>query len=333
MPPVAFLTDTLALIKRFLVDSGGEIAAADQIEEISYVLPRADYREVTTVEEGGVIQPVDIASTADDILPIKWFTDGIQKTFLVGTFDLGEHQIAIHYAIVAAIIVKYEKDRWSMFSQPVVREYALTSSRLLGMDLPEGFTDTGAEKGYFSDQRMDAVRRVRALRHELESEHLSEWLTATDESERILVDGSLAHLPMAADRAVGVCKDNHPRFFESEVSRSVLGLGYGERSSLFTYETPLGKRITSWFMRIRQPVGQAATFGLIRPELMSDGVIGPEEVSAVSRAVFNLRNPVAYPAPKWERLIYPLRVCTEFLNNHLPKVQTLKHFLHGAIVA
>ncbi|MCH7493701.1 hypothetical protein IIA16_03190 [bacterium] len=155
----------------------------------------------------------------------------------------------------------------------------------------------------------------------------------TGGDERILVDGSLAHLPTSVARAVGVCKDNHPRFFESKVSRQVLGLGYGERSSLFTYRTPLDRTITSWFLRIRQPVGQAATFGLVRPELMTDGAVSPEEVSAVSRAVFSLRNPVAYPAPKWERLIYPLRVCTEFLNNHLPKVDTLKHFLHGAIVA
>lgn len=330
---MAFLTDTLANIKQFLVESGGDIAAADQIEEIAFTLPRPDYREQTEVHEGGVIQPVNIASSEDETAPIRWFTDGIQKTFLVGTFDLGEHQIAVHYAIVAAIIISFENSRFSMFTQPVVREYAMTSSALLGMDLPTGFSDTGATSGYFSDQRMQTVRKVRDLRHQLEAEYLMKWVEETGGEERILVDGSLAHLPLAAGQAVGVCKDNHPRFFQSEVSRQVLGLGYGERSSLFTYSTPLDRTITSWFMRIRQPVGQAATFGLVRPELMTDGKVTPEEVSAVSRAVFNLRNPVAYPAPKWERLIYPLRVCTEFLNNHLPKVDTLKHFLHGAIVA
>ena len=43
---MTFLTDTLANIKNFLVESGGEIASADQIEEASFAPQRLDLRDV-----------------------------------------------------------------------------------------------------------------------------------------------------------------------------------------------------------------------------------------------------------------------------------------------
>ncbi|MBC8514871.1 hypothetical protein H8D30_03310 [bacterium] len=325
-----FLADKLKLIRRFLVDSGGEIAAADHIEEMAFGPSRLDLRENTTVHEGGIIQPLEGVLEGGEE-KIAWFMDGIQHTHLVGACELGDTRLAVHYAIIASLIIQTTRNGFQMFGPPRIEEFGLLSQSHLGCALPEGFTDTGAKSGYFSDQRRSAVFAVRKLRHKLESEHLLDWVKERGGQETILVDGSLSHLPEGVPHAVGLCKDNHPLFLSSEQQRRTHSLGYGERSALFTFRNDLGAEITSWFLRIRQPMGHTSSFGLVRPEIYSGYPIPPTEVDVISRRVFALRNPVAYPRPKWERLIYPVRVCTEFLTNHLPKTETIKWYLHGAM--
>ena len=324
------MADTLGRIKTFLTESGGEVAAPDHIEEAAFGPHRQDLRDVTTIHEDGIIQPLGKATDGERV-PIRWFMDGVQKSYLVGACDLGETRVAVHYAMVASLIIRFGKDGFRMFGSPRIKEYALLSRHHLGFDLPEGFTDTGSSSAYFADQRKDAVMAVRRFRHLQESEHLLDWASETGGEESILVDGSLSHLPNGVMGAVGLCKDNHPIFLPPEIQRRTHSLGYGERSALFTYKNPLGDEITSWFLRIRHPVGNSSSFGIVRPEVYTGFPVPPKEVDEVSRAVFHLRNPVAYPRPKWERLIYPIRVCTEFLTHHLPKMNTIKWYLGGAM--
>ncbi len=329
---MTFLTDTLSNIKKFLVESGGEISSADHIEEISFTPQRLDLRDATTVHEGGMIQDLKIARSNQGDLSIRWFTDGIQKTFLIGTFDFGSNPVTVHYSIIASLIIGFRDGGFEMWGEPRIQEFALISKDLLGAELPKGFLDTGENTGYFGAQRYAAVMRARQERHKLEASHLYDWAEKTKYKEKILVDGSLSHLPKPIPCAVGLCKDNHPLFFTPETQRNILSLGYSERSALFSYSTPQKDEITSWFLRIRQPRAHSANFGLIRPEVYEGMPLDPGSVDEVSRLVFSLRNPVAYPSPKWERLVYPLKICTDFLTNHLPKVETIKWFLHGAIV-
>ena len=118
---MTFLTDTLANIKNFLVESGGEIASADQIEEASFAPQRLDLRDVTTVHEGGMIQDLKIAKSDNQDLAIRWFTDGVQKTFLIGTFDFGSNPVTVHYSIIASLIIGFRNGNFEMWGSPESR--------------------------------------------------------------------------------------------------------------------------------------------------------------------------------------------------------------------
>lgn len=164
-----------------------------------------------------------------------------------------------------------------------------------------------------------AARGVGRLREEVESELAATWCRAAGKGERLLVDGSLTGSPELAAHpcAVGVIKSHNTRFFDGDDARVLLGLRAGERTSVFRPGTRRFTPVFSWYLRLRQPDGRGGLWGLVRVEAAAtDETI--ERADEISGWLLDETAPIALPDPRWDRMLYPIRDCEEYLRSRAP---------------
>ncbi|MGB9618810.1 MAG: hypothetical protein ACPL7K_00185, partial [Armatimonadota bacterium] len=102
-----------------------------------------------------------------------------------------------------------------------------------------------------------------------------------------------------------------------EEQRKILGLRVGERSGLFI---PRGRRrheVYSWYLRLHSNAGQDVHFGLIRVEAAKcERTLAM--VDEISRWILAERSPLSLPDSRWDRMIYPIRDCEQYLRSLAP---------------
>lgn len=164
-----------------------------------------------------------------------------------------------------------------------------------------------------------AAHAVNAWRESIERELAESWCRTSGPEEMLLADGTLTISPEVAScpRAAGVIKSHRTRFFDGDEMRTVLGLGVGERTSVFE---PLTRRFTpvhSWYLRLRKTAGHDVFWGLVRIE-MAAGPDSAERADRISSWLLNEVAPPALPDSRWDRLLYPIRDCEQFLRARAP---------------
>lgn len=318
---MARVGEVLHQIADFIREREGVFTPSHEPEEVTYYPPQYDLQAKTRLLEP---EPHDISRRGS---PIRYFNDGVQKTMLVGHLIHNNQHLSVHYSVVASIILKQVDGTFEVWDEPIVREYVLLPLKFLGETLGEPYVDTGAETAYFEQLRHDAIATSRRLRHQLEREHLQKWHKSVAPPDRIALDGTLWHLGQwdFKTRTVGLSKSFHPHFFNAEIQQKALRIGEGQRSFAFAFESPLGGEFASWFLRLRNPSGKDPEYGLLRVET-GDANPGAAAIDEVSSAVYHLRHPVAYPMPKWDRILYPIRLCSEYLGNYIPKTRTVQYY-------
>ncbi|MGI8510566.1 MAG: hypothetical protein ACR2MQ_14715, partial [Gemmatimonadaceae bacterium] len=86
----------------------------------------------------------------------------------------------------------------------------------------------------------------------------------------------------------------------------------GERSSVFRVRSERRTEVVSWYLRLRDPRGHDAMFGLVRIEAaLSDDVAA--RANEISRWVLGEASPLSLPDNRWDRMAYGIRDCEEFL--------------------
>ena len=98
----------------------------------------------------------------------------------------------------------------------------------------------------------------------------------------------------------------------------MLGLARGERSTVFRVSVGRRQPVASWYLRLRDPAGRDPMWGLVRLEAaLPDAAEAPAALTrradAISRAVLGEVAPLALPDPRWDKLVYPIRDCEQFL--------------------
>jgi hypothetical protein len=97
----------------------------------------------------------------------------------------------------------------------------------------------------------------------------------------------------------------------------VLGLGHRERSSVFRITSPKRTTVASWYLRLRDPVGHDPMWGLIRVEVAHPAPENAHAIGAhadeVSRWILAESSPLALPDARWDKMVYGIRDCEEFL--------------------
>lgn len=163
-----------------------------------------------------------------------------------------------------------------------------------------------------------ATDEVNHWREDLERLLAKRWCQAGHEGF-LLVDGSITMAPevAACERAVGVVKSHRTRYFDADDMRTLLGLGAGERSSVFRPASRSRTAVYSWYLRLRSPVGRDVFWGLVRLEAAaSESTL--ERVDEISRWMLAEAAPLSLPDPRWDRMVYPIRDCETYLRARVP---------------
>lgn len=163
-----------------------------------------------------------------------------------------------------------------------------------------------------------AKQFVNRWREDLEKEIAARWCRAPD--GWLLVDGSLTIAPAVAacPQAAGIIKSHRTRFFDGDDARVLLNLRPGHRTSVFEPSIRHDAPVRSWYLRVRPAERRDVFWGLVRIEM----AVSNDTATAdrISRWVLAETRPLSLPDARWDRLMYPIRDCEEFLRARAPRL-------------
>jgi hypothetical protein len=157
-----------------------------------------------------------------------------------------------------------------------------------------------------------AVRAVDQQREELEDRLAEAWCALGEAT--LFIDGGISRTTNVASStsAVGVIKSHRTLYVQGEALAIVMGLGKGERSSVFRVSPRSRSSVLSWYLRLRAPAGHDAMWGLVRVEI-AECDRPADRADEVSRWVLAETSPLALPDGRWDKMSYGIRDCEEFL--------------------
>jgi len=170
----------------------------------------------------------------------------------------------------------------------------------------------------YLEQVESTVRRARA---HLERELADAATAALGADEWLVLDGLLSRSPAVArhPRALGVIKSHGAQFLEGRGLERALTLPAGYRTSVFAVRGGHTRtEVYSWYLRLWPWEGNDLLYGLLRVEARADRET-VTRASAVSGWLWAERAPLATPATRWDRLLYPLHHVEEYLKARAPR--------------
>jgi hypothetical protein len=258
------------------------------------------------------------------------FLDGTQ-TSRVLDFAAG---VAVIHGTVAAVIRVRRNRRLVTWGQPAVgraiyvprREIAaaywdtLTRLGIPVVDTSGDETATDPSSPPHAHHpfalRDAAVHRVQKDREQLEQRLAERWCTL--EKRMLFIDGGISGSERIAVSSctVGVVKSHRTLYADGDELRRIFELRRGERSSVFRITSPKRIPVASWYLRLRDPAGRDPLWGLVRVEISQPTAGAPpigERADEVSRWVLAETAPLALPDHRWDKMVYGVRDCEEFL--------------------
>ena len=281
------------------------------------------------IVEGSELRAIDVGAAQPSLFTA--FLDGIQRAEV----KLYHNNVPIVYAFGAAVIrerkerkmetmrrgdVEYLVEREALFfpSQHIPR------AEILALDAREDqlkdTTPSGSEPLPLFPPLLHAraAQFVNRWRESLERELAAKWCSAPD--GWLLIDGSMTVSPdvAACARAVGIIKSHRTRFFDGVDARVLLALRPGQRTSVFEPATRHVTPVRSWYLRLRPAERRDVFWGLVRVEIAVTHE--PEIADQISRWLLSEVTPLSLPDLRWDRLLYPIHDCEEFLKARAPKI-------------
>jgi hypothetical protein len=134
-----------------------------------------------------------------------------------------------------------------------------------------------------------------------------------------LIDGGISANDRVAREAcvVGVVKSHRTLYAEGEGLQVVLRLRAGERTTAFRITSTKRTTVASWYLRLRDPLGRDPMWGLVRVEIAEPPLATPSQIreraDEVSRSILAEVVPLALPDSRWDKMVYGIRDCEEFL--------------------
>jgi hypothetical protein len=257
---------------------------------------------------------------------LEFFLDGIEYTRLAGYVGT----VPLVHGYVAAVI-RQRRDRafrtWAAIEEEVIAfpHAALSPDRLLEIGLPAGsLIDSEAERGDEHPIRLAEAGRtaVKLRRARIERRLARRWSDAGPHDGWLLVDGRLAIEPqlLKSGRAIGLVKSHRTQFLSGSAMADVLGMGGGQRSSVFRPVRPEVGEVYSWYLRLRPAAGHDIYWALARIEGRADRDT-VEAADEISRWLLAETAPLSLPDPRWHVLLYPIRDCEAYLRARMPTLE------------
>jgi hypothetical protein len=252
------------------------------------------------------------------------FLDGTQASRAVYYWEDGAP--VVHGTAAAVIRVRREGRlfTWTHVVEPRLyadrrRIPATVWSTLGSVGIEIRDTSDSAEPGTPFDHpfalREAAIHRLQKDREKAEEGLAQQWCSR--ESLPLLIDGGIsgADSVARASLAIGVIKSHRTLYAEGDALARVFALRRGERSSVFRVTSPKRTAVASWYLRMRDRRAQDPMWGLVRVEvaLTDEADSVSERADEVSRWILGEATPVALPDGRWDKMVYGIRDCEEFL--------------------
>ncbi len=304
---------------RALRHAGAVVASAEAPLEMRPVvadpprLQRAEPLEARTV----LVHRVE----GEPVVGIAAFLDGIQESRVLAHWRDG---VPIVHGTVAAAIRRRAGRTLTAWRADAVRvERSLFVPRsAVGEAAWSALASAGSVRDTLDEERAGAwhpqeltaraLSAVQRRREALEVACAELWCGEGDGP--LFVDGGIAAAGAAAHSAlaIGVVKSHRTLYVDGDALPVVLGLRAGERTTTFTVTSPRRASVASWYLRLRDPQGHDALWGLVRVEVALDAG-RPERADLVSRWLLAERAPVSLPDPRWGAMAYGIRLTEEYL--------------------
>ena len=304
-------------------------------EGSGFAPPEPTIRSAEIVEGDGAMRATSVGQP--DGTRFTHFLDGIERMHIPCYRSI----VPMVYAFTAAVVRRRGDDRkmatWKWDSRESVY-------------IPDGHFDTSEIQRRFDvtlvkdeDDRQGKpmelnpalmVQRCRERaqkdRERLEHQLLESWARESDGSDGnwLLVDGSLPYSEERYRGVVGLIKSHQTQYFQAEEQITVLSLAPGERSSVFKVKRSGGSPPLTWYLRLRPNDGRDVFFGLVRLEI-ADVPGALAMVDEISRWILAERQPLSLPDGRWDRLLYPIRDCEQFLRSVAPSYIVMQAAMGG----
>ncbi|GLC26063.1 hypothetical protein [Roseisolibacter agri] len=331
-PPAASLHVVRRRLRELLQGGLGDEAGAP-LEAQSLGTPEAPRLVSAQPIEGHALRAVR-TDTAPDAAPavLVAFLDGTQASH-VAHYDDG---LPIVLGRVAAVVRARRGRTLHTWARPIVehRLYApcahlspatravLASAGVPVVDTTEPGPDGTVPAPHPLALLERAVHFVQADRERAERDLAERWCRRDGDGLRaaLCVDGSIqgSEQLAAAPCVIGIVKSHRTMYAEGAALRTVLALARGERSTVFRVSVGRRQPVASWYLRLRDPAGRDPMWGLVRLEAaLPDRGDAPaaltQRADAISRAVLAEVSPLSLPDARWDKLVYPIRDCEQFL--------------------
>lgn len=157
-----------------------------------------------------------------------------------------------------------------------------------------------------------ALDKIKKKRETLESRLAEIW--CAHHNAPLFIDGSIQGSDMVATSpcVVGVIK-SHTTIHVSDKELDILyNLRRGQRTSAVRIAPRSRKGVATWYVRLRDNKGRDPLFGLVRIEAAETPDI-TDRADKISKWVLAEGSPLALPDNRWDKMIYGVRDCEEYL--------------------
>jgi len=262
------------------------------------------------------------------------FLDGIQRGQVVFYRDL----VPVVYGYTAAVVRERRDRRMSTAGQAASERLYLPYDWLDPSELEAAgiaTVDSSPKRQLDQDEihplmlKHFADQAIAKTRRDLETRLAQEWMDSKREGW-LYLDGSTTSAQDVAQhpRVVGIIKSHQTQYFPLQEQRKILALRAGERSSVFQPASREFTPVYSWYVRLRPYAGQDLYFGLVRVEAPATEET-MRHVDELSRWLLVETQPLALPDGRWDRMIYPIRDCEEYLRSRAPTHVALQGLLEA----
>jgi hypothetical protein len=338
-------------IKKLIQDLDGQVAPSQFTEE--ELVPSYDSDEVDNrtfdIEPTGTVYNNKI-NEATDTSEFSFFEDAKQRTIQIGFIPAKDSGIIkiipIHYYAIGAVILKRTNRKLSLWNKPALEtgvvihkktisdKAKINQLELLGVNVIDTSTydtnDTGSTD-YYTLKRW-ALEAVKKRKQKTEQELIEKWRLEEKTESFLVIDGSLINLRGEENlkRCIGLSKTSRMKMDNYD---KIMQLKEFERSWTFSFHsdeegddksTGVRERV-SWYLRLRDKSNSDPEFGLIRSELhFSYKSQAKTLADKLSKSLLLERLPTSYPEGNWDRTIYPIAVCGNYLSSIMPSIRTIK---------
>jgi hypothetical protein len=281
--------------------------------------PRLDPPEIL---EGKRLKAIDVAG--DAVTHFAAFLDGTQ-TSRVTQFVGG---VPIVHGSVAAVVRERRDRKMTTWRAPLVERRLFAPLALLPAKAAKALSESGADVVDTSAKRdIDsihpfalqdaALQDVQRSRSALERALAEAWTASRDDV--LYIDGGISESPQVAKSAtvVGVVKTHQQLYVHGDDLNTILRLRAGQRSSVTRVSPRSRTPVASWYLRLRDAQGHDPLWGLVRVEISEPGGATTKQIAeradTVSRWVLAEALPLALPDGRWDKMVYGIRDCEEFL--------------------